>query len=123
MIGWEERFNQLVSNEVFSVYAIWSATCISLFHLDLLQAEFGRLNGHFSVPNPEEIDNNAEHEQYDTSTEATRFYKWVNSRHDEYESFRSGAGSKVLNDERVVQLLKLGFQFDSRGGYELLERY
>ena len=47
----------------------------------------------------------------DTSAEAIKFYKWANSLRDEYEAFKKGDGSKVLNDERVLQLIKMGFQF------------
>jgi hypothetical protein len=80
-VGWETRFEQL--------------------------AEFGRINGHFDVPNPtfnEDISNYK-------SAEAARFYKWVNSLHAEYHAFKSEEGSKVLNDERVLSLIKLGFEF------------
>ena len=74
----------------------------------LPQAEFGRLNGHYEVPNPihddmSKIDN--------ASVEATRFYKWVNSLHTEYEIYQSGETSKLLDDDRVLQLIKMGFKF------------
>jgi hypothetical protein len=80
-VSWEQRFEQL--------------------------AEFGKINGHFDVPNPayDEAMGN-----YQTA-EASRFYKWVNSLHSEYHAFKSEEGSKVLNDERVLQLIKLGFEF------------
>eukprot|EP00956_Cyclotella_meneghiniana_P005765 scaffold7460_cov64-Cyclotella_meneghiniana.AAC.9 len=69
--------------------------------------EFGRLNGHFQVPNPDydDVDNSE-----GTSVEAARFYKWVNNLHTEYQAYKT-VGSNVLNDERVLQLIKIGFQF------------
>lgn len=79
------------------------------------QAEFGKVNGHFHVPNPDfDAGDVSDSARYDTGTEAMRFYRWVNSLHVEYEAFRSGNGSKILNDERVLQLVKLGFQFKNR---------
>lgn len=62
------------------------------------------------MPNPD-IDDLSQLDE--TSLEATRFYKWVNGLHVEYEAFKNGRESKVLNDERVLQLIKLGFQFGS----------
>lgn len=75
------------------------------------QAEFGRLNGHFQVPNPDYEENNLDNPTDETSIEAIRFYKWVNGLHGEYEVFKNGGESKILNNERVVQLIKMGFQF------------
>jgi hypothetical protein len=64
------------------------------------------------VPNPDCDDRRYLEESY---VEATRFYKWVNSLHTEYELFKSGGCSKILDDDRVLQLVKLGFQFGGGG--------
>jgi hypothetical protein len=34
-----------------------------------------------------------------------KFYKWANSLRDEYEAFKKGDGSMVLNDERVLNII------------------
>jgi hypothetical protein len=73
-----------------------------------LLAEFGRLNGHFQVPSPDDDEINLDNPNDETSIKATQFYKWVNGLHGECETYKNGGESKVLNDERVVQLIKMG---------------
>ena len=63
--------------------------------------EFGREHGYFEVPCvlPE------------SSNEEYRLYKWVEKVHSDYEAFKNGEPSGFLNDERVLQLIKIGFEF------------
>ena len=72
--------------------------------------EFGRLNGHYEVPCPD--GNEKEYRgKVGEIAEAFRFYRWVRELHSEYAKYRSGKGSKLMNDDRVVRLIKIGFQF------------
>lgn len=83
--------------------------------VDLL-LEFGRMNGHFIVPNPRNSSSNRDGkeedvEQVDIKSDAYRLYKWVESLHVMYRSFKLGRQSGSLTDERVTLLRKHGFMF------------
>ena len=69
---------------------------------ELLMA-FGKLHGHFDVPNPGP---NA-----DKMSNERRLYNWVMSLHTMYKSYKAGRKSGSLNNERVVLLIKNGFVF------------
>lgn len=63
---------------------------------------FGRINGHYDVPCPTEAD---------AKSTPRRLYRWVQSLHDMYRSYKLGRQSGSLTDERVVLLIKHGFVF------------
>eukprot|EP00580_Thalassiosira_gravida_P012261 CAMPEP_0201630722 /NCGR_PEP_ID=MMETSP0493-20130528/4956_1 /ASSEMBLY_ACC=CAM_ASM_000838 /TAXON_ID=420259 /ORGANISM="Thalassiosira gravida, Strain GMp14c1" /LENGTH=78 /DNA_ID=CAMNT_0048101935 /DNA_START=114 /DNA_END=350 /DNA_ORIENTATION=- len=64
--------------------------------------EFHRINGHFDVPSASELDK---------MSDERRLYKWVESLHNMYRSYKIGRKSGSLSDERVVLLIKHGFVF------------
>mmetsp|Transcript_22461 Transcript_22461/g.40498 ORF Transcript_22461/g.40498 Transcript_22461/m.40498 type:complete len:206 (+) Transcript_22461:765-1382(+) len=81
-----------------------------------LLLEFGRTNGHFIVPNPRDSSSNRDGneedvEQVDIKSDAYRLYKWVESLHVMYRSYKLGRQSGSLTDERVALLRKHGFMF------------
>ena len=67
--------------------------------------EFGRINGHFNVPCPVDVDKKGD---------AHRLYKWVESLHGMYRSYKLGRQSGSLTDDRVVLLIKHGFVFRNK---------
>lgn len=69
--------------------------------------EFGRVNGHFNVPCPAG-------ENVDKKGDAHRLYKWVESLHGMYRSYKLGRQSGSLTDDRVVLLIKHGFVFRNK---------
>mmetsp|Transcript_6664 Transcript_6664/g.15113 ORF Transcript_6664/g.15113 Transcript_6664/m.15113 type:complete len:805 (+) Transcript_6664:156-2570(+) len=71
--------------------------------------EFSRVNRHFNVPCPEEAPGDKEENETET-TEALRFYRWVQQLHYNYRHYQYG-GQTSLNENRVNQLLELGFEF------------
>ncbi len=79
------------------------------------QIEFGRINRHFDVPNPSssstlEVDDE-DGKRVDKKSDAYRLYKWVESLHGMYRSYKLGRQSGSLTEERVVLLIKHGFVF------------
>ena len=65
--------------------------------------EFGQLHGHYDIPRPgPEVGRQAPE---------FRLYKWVESLHGMYRSYKMGRQSGSLTDERVVNLIKHGFTF------------
>lgn len=71
-----------------------------------LLMEFGETNGHFNVPCPSTYDPNV-----DKKSDSHRLYKWVESLHGMYRSYKLGRQSGSLTDDRVVLLIKQGFVF------------
>jgi len=67
--------------------------------------EFSRVNRHFNVPLPEK---NCKDDS--EIADAMRFYKWVHQIHLGYRYYQDG-NKTILNDDRVKQLLDLGFEF------------
>lgn len=74
---------------------------------DLLTA-YGRLNGHFNVPDPADIAGPA---GVDRKSNDFRLFKWVESLHGMYRSYRLGRKSGSLTEDRVNVLSKIGFPF------------
>jgi hypothetical protein len=68
--------------------------------------EFGRVNGNFDVRL-----SGATGEVDDKDSDAHRLYKWVESLHGMYRSYKLGRQSGSLTDDRVVLLIKQGFVF------------
>ena len=66
--------------------------------------EYGRINGHYDVQSPST-------EEVDRKSDEFRLYKWVESLHGMYRSYKLGRQSGSLSDERVVLLIKHGFSF------------
>jgi len=62
---------------------------------------FHSTNGNFNVPCP----------VGDTKSQAFRLYRWVESLHNMYQSYKSGKQSGSLTEERIELLLNHGFQF------------
>mmetsp|Transcript_45567 Transcript_45567/g.96884 ORF Transcript_45567/g.96884 Transcript_45567/m.96884 type:complete len:158 (+) Transcript_45567:1380-1853(+) len=78
---------------------------------ELLMA-FGRVNRHFKVPNPNPNEGKEEGGgQVDRKSDAYRLYRWVESLHGMYRSYKLGRQSGSLNDERVLLLIEHGFVF------------
>ena len=75
--------------------------------------EFGRINGHYHLPNPSNsnADDGLQQQPTDKKSDAYRLYKWVESLHGMYRSYKLGRQSGSLSDERVVLLIKHGFVF------------
>jgi len=80
--------------------------------------EFGAINGHYDVPLPSAPETNGDDEDEDEDdktpyykSDAYRLYKWVQSLHDMYRSYKLGRQSGSLNNERILMLLKHGFVF------------
>ncbi|KAL7531565.1 hypothetical protein ACHAXR_006126, partial [Thalassiosira sp. AJA248-18] len=74
--------------------------------------EFGRINGHFDVPCPGfSSEETGGGKLVDKKSDAYRLYKWVESLHGMYRSYKLGRQSGSLTDERVVLLIKHGFVF------------
>ena len=71
--------------------------------------DFGRINGHFDVPPPASSDTNENGKG--KKSDAHRLYKWVESLHAMYRSYKLGRQPGSLTDERVVLLIKNGFVF------------
>mmetsp|Transcript_22786 Transcript_22786/g.42942 ORF Transcript_22786/g.42942 Transcript_22786/m.42942 type:complete len:216 (-) Transcript_22786:715-1362(-) len=78
---WDDRFQQLV--------------------------EFGRVNRHFNIPNPDDPDNFVGEHTTDVA-EARRFYKFVSRVQTEYRALQKGLHVIMLNDERIAQLRNIG---------------
>lgn len=62
---------------------------------------FGTLNGHFDVPCP----------GGNKKSDAHRLYRWVESLHGMYRSYKVGRRSGSLTNERIQLLTELGFEF------------
>jgi hypothetical protein len=78
-----------------------------------VQVEFGRVNRHFNVPNPELADDMI----VDPSSEAAdakRFYKFVVKLNTDYRALQRGIPSTILTEERICQLLNIGFEFSTK---------
>ena len=78
-----------------------------------MQVEFGRVNRHFSVPNPENVDDII----VDPSSEAAdakRFYKFVVKLNTDYRALQRGIPSTILTEERISQLHNIGFEFSTK---------
>jgi len=79
--------------------------------------EYGRINEDFDVPCPVstttslEANNEENGKSVDRKSDAFRLYKWVESLHVMYRSYKLGRQSGSLSDERVVLLIKHGFVF------------
>ena len=79
--------------------------------------EYGRINEDFDVPCPVstttslEANNEVDGKLVDRKSDAFRLYKWVESLHVMYRSYKLGRQSGSLSDERVVLLIKHGFVF------------
>mmetsp|Transcript_18625 Transcript_18625/g.44835 ORF Transcript_18625/g.44835 Transcript_18625/m.44835 type:complete len:738 (-) Transcript_18625:209-2422(-) len=71
--------------------------------------DFGRTNGHYNVSYPDTTS-----EDVDKRSDEFRLYKWVESLHGMYRSYKLGRQSGSLTDERVVLLIKHGFSFRDR---------
>jgi len=65
--------------------------------------EFGRINGHYNVPCPPE--------EVDRKSNEVRLYNWVESLHRMYKSYKLGRQAGSLTDERILLLIKNGFEF------------
>ncbi|KAL7438389.1 hypothetical protein ACHAXH_007609, partial [Discostella pseudostelligera] len=90
-LSWDDRFQQLV--------------------------EFGRVNRHFNVPNP--IPENADGREMivDPSSDvadAKRFYKFVVKLNTDYRNLQRGIPSTILTEERINQLINIGFEFSTK---------
>ncbi|KAL9186683.1 hypothetical protein ACHAXT_005921 [Thalassiosira profunda] len=64
---------------------------------------FGTLNGHFDVPS----------NLSDPKSDEHRLYNWVKSLSTMYRSYKLGRQCGSLNDERILELVKIGFVFKS----------
>jgi len=71
--------------------------------LELL-LEYGNTNGHYDVhcPTPEEGG---------AKSPGFRLYRWVESLHSMYRSYKLGRQAGSLTDDRVLLLIKHGFAF------------
>ena len=78
-------------------------TCLGLLFVKPFpwKLAFYRTNGNFDVPCP----------VGDTKSQAFKLYKWVESLHSMFQSYRSGRQSGSLTEERIELLLNHGFQF------------
>ncbi len=79
--------------------------------------EFGRVNRHFNVPNP--IPENADGREMivDPSSDvadAKRFYKFVVKLNTDYRNLQRGIPSTILTEERINQLINIGFEFSTK---------
>ena len=75
--------------------------------------EFGRINGHYYVPNPSSSneDDGLQQRPTDTKSDAYRLYKWVESLQGMYRLYKLSRQLGSLSDERVVLLIKHGLVF------------
>jgi len=62
------------------------------------------MNGHYDVQPPTTG-------QVDTKSDEFRLYKWVESLHSMYRSYKLGRMSGSLTEERILLLVKHGFAF------------
>jgi len=65
---------------------------------------FGRINGHYNVQAPAG-------DNVDLKSGEYRLYKWVESLHAMYRSYKLGRQSGSLSEERILLLIKQGFEF------------
>ena len=68
--------------------------------------EFGSKNGHLDARPSGAIG-----EVDDKNSDVHRLYKWVESLHGMYRSYKHGRQSGSSTDDRVVLLIKQGFVF------------
>ena len=127
---WDEGFELLVrsskNHNCLLTFHISIAPCslciISYFSIVWVkfissQMEFGRINGNFHVTDPRSSSssnskgNEKDVQPVDVKSEAFRLYRWVESLHGMYRSYKLGRQSGSLNDERVVLLIEHGFVF------------
>ena len=114
-MSWEEGYDLLVSPDLrIQSYPVPSEMSPAqyIFATSVFapsgKTAFGRLNGHFNVPDPVEIVGAA---GVDRKSNEFRLYKWVESLHGMYRSYRLGRKSGSLTEDRVNMLSKIGFQF------------
>eukprot|EP00581_Thalassiosira_minuscula_P018904 CAMPEP_0183720586 /NCGR_PEP_ID=MMETSP0737-20130205/13154_1 /TAXON_ID=385413 /ORGANISM="Thalassiosira miniscula, Strain CCMP1093" /LENGTH=638 /DNA_ID=CAMNT_0025950473 /DNA_START=722 /DNA_END=2638 /DNA_ORIENTATION=+ len=67
---------------------------------------FGSINGHYNVQAPAG-------ESVDVKSGEYRLYKWVESLHMMYRSYKMGRQSGSLSEERIMLLVQRGFEFRS----------
>jgi len=106
-LNWDEGFEMLVSvirNKLRQCCWLYIGITIScLLLVSSPQMEFGRINGHFDVQCPAE--------EVDRKSNEYLLYNWVESLHRMYRSYKLGRQSGSLTDERILLLIKHGFQF------------
>lgn len=76
--------------------------------------EFGRVNRHFNVPNPDNGLDNTIIDPSSAAADAKRFYKFVLKLNTDYRALQRGIPSTVLTEERIEQLLNIGFEFSTK---------
>ena len=117
MMKWDEALELLVSATMCPAFFSHELHHLRSSILCLQQLEFRRRNGHFKVPNPREAAMKASTESGDASvavdsrSQAQRLYNWVNSLHRLYRQYQLGRKSGWLTNERILVLLKHGFEF------------
>lgn len=77
-----------------------------------MQVEFGRVNRHFNVPNPEHADMIVDPSS--DAADAKRFYKFVVKLNSDYRALQRGIPSTILTEQRIHQLLNIGFEFSTK---------
>lgn len=86
-----------------------------------IQVEYGRVNGHFIVANPDAEENFAREPVTDIA-ESRRFYKFVSRIQNEYQMWKKGKPVTMLNEDRIAQLNNIGFEFSISGYRKYKER-
>ncbi|KAL7535623.1 hypothetical protein ACHAXR_006617 [Thalassiosira sp. AJA248-18] len=71
--------------------------------------EFHRVNRHFNVPPPRE-DSGVNDKDKSELAEARKFYKWFSQLDIWYRAYKNGTTTR-LNEDRIRQLVELGFEF------------
>lgn len=71
--------------------------------------EYGKINGHYDVQCPTCFEESGGVDFYRSAE--FRFYRWVESLHSMYRSYKLGRQSGSLTHERVLLLIKHGFAF------------
>ena len=111
ILGWSGRrgFRCWYVSFFISLLILSSAVHFSMpyqqsFHFS--QLEFGKIHGHYDVPRPVVTSEGSGY-----NSPEYRLYKWVESLHSMYRSYKLGRQSGSLTDERVLLLVKHGFVF------------
>jgi hypothetical protein len=131
-LSWDDRFQQLVRKVVivlfFFIFQLGSLLIFAYLYLPMNfffwgQAEFGRVNRHFNVPNPALDNADGQGIIEDPTSEAAdakRFYKFVVKLHTDYRALQRGIPSSILTEERIVQLRNIGFEFSSKPAQKIV---
>ncbi|KAL7535605.1 hypothetical protein ACHAWF_005212 [Thalassiosira exigua] len=129
LMSYEDRFQQLVGalsfgfNSMLSILVMrrW-APCPPAHRRRPTpiapQVEYGRVNGHYNVPDPVADNPRATMDDLDRDTEkARRFHKWVKKVRAAYRSAGRSGGVRpgdFLTADRVARLREIGFDADAK---------